>query len=60
MLTVERFDGFESVSGIAASRSFPADRQMPAAGFSYEIMALSTNAHLDPDELLASTVLLEL
>ncbi len=60
VLTIERFDGFESVSGVAAGRSSPADRQMPAAGFSYEILALSTDAHLDPDELLASAVLLEL
>lgn len=51
-LIAERFDGIEHLSGM--------ERGGSTAGFRFDLVALSTDAHLDPDALLGQPVLLEL
>lgn len=56
VLLAQRFDGIERLSGLPAALA----KAGPAAGFRYAIIALSTDAFLDPDNLLGQPVLLEL
>jgi len=55
-LIAERFSGSETLTGLSPAL---ATRDV-TAGFRYEIVALSTDAHITPDGLLGQSVLLEL